>query len=465
VLRTLIAARRSGRWRANASRSATGGTTVSRSTTTVPLTVGELTTLNYPSRNSCGTPSTVSAKVVYAGTHSVVLEDVTGPLAGQLDADFQRFGQLFDNTLYPIEQNFGNIEALDEELDNPGRVLMLFTPKVNAEGAGLLGFVTGCDFFDPAEAGFSASNKTKIFYARTALRLTPQNPNSFSFDDRPLWSLTMPSTLVHESKHIVAFAERITRNSESFEESWLEEATAQIASELYGRTVWTGPDAWRSNTTYFSPANTMYCEVRVVFEPTSFPECSSWTWNVSDNFFNLYDYYQDISNRSFLSPGREDASIYGSAWLFVRWLTDQYGGSDEGAFLRSLVQEGALTGVQNVEARSGRPFSELLANFMLSLIADDYPNFNPAAGARYTIPSWNTRDMFAGMSQDFNDIVRFPLDINPVNFGAFDVSIPVIAGASAAFFELSGVPPTRQLIDLGEVVNTAPIRLAIVRVQ
>jgi hypothetical protein len=433
--------------------------------TTVPTTLGATTTMKYPTRGSgCLNSTNVTAKVVYSGAHTIVLEDASGPLAGQLDADFVRLGQLFDNTLYPIEDNFGDINAADADLDNPGKVIMLFTPLVNRESAGLLGFVTLCDFFDPADPQTPASNKTKIFYARAALRLTQQDPDRLSFDERPTWALTMPATLVHESKHVTAFAERWARNADVLEESWLEEATAQIASELYGRTYWVRA-GFRANAEYGSESNpgTIWCEVRNLFIPGRYSLCNNFTYNVTDNFFNLENYYAAIRDKSFLSPASVDQNIYGSAWLFVRWLTDQYAGASERTFLRSLVQQASLSGVGNVQAQTGKLFDELLGNFTLSLIADDYPGV--PQDAKFVIPSWNTRNMFAGLFADFDIPKAFPLQQDSVDFGSFTLNVPAIAGGSATYLVIKGTPTPRQLINLGSPPADSPLRIHILRAQ
>ena len=427
----------------------------------VPTTIGATTTLKVP-RNSCSTAPTVTARVVYSGAHTTVLEDVAGPLAGQLDTVFARFGQLFENVLYPIEDNFGDINAADEagELDNPGKVIMLFTPQVNNVSSGLLGFVISCDFYDPTDPPTAASNKTKIFYARTALKMTEPDPGKWTFDNRELWSATMPATMVHEAKHLTAYAERLARNADSFEESWLEEATAQIASELYGRTVW--QTQWRQGATY---QNTIYCELRNLFVPGRELRCNNYTYNVTDNFLSLSEYYENIRDHSFLSQARDDQTVYGSAWLFVRWLTDQYAGSSERTFLRSLVQEPSLHGVQNVTTKTGKSFEELLGYYTLSLLADDYPGFTPPPGAKYTIPSWNTRDIFAGLYRDEINDLPFPLATDSVDFGSFNIAVSGIAGGSASYLIIKGTPVARQLLNLSSLPTGSPIRLAIVRVQ
>ena len=47
----------------------------------------------------------------------------------------------------------------------------------------------------------------------------------------------MHAVIQHESKHVVSHAERTARGAASFEESWLEEGSAEIALEMYSRNV------------------------------------------------------------------------------------------------------------------------------------------------------------------------------------------------------------------------------------
>ena len=104
-----------------------------------------------------------------------------------------------------------------------------------------------------------------------------------------------------------------------FEQTWLEEGTAQIASELFGRTL--HGNGWRSDAGY-TPS--LLCEAR----PTT-AGCGGGALVMTNHFTFLTNYLRNFQSKSILS-GSEDSDIYGSAWLFVRWLTDTYGGADEG---------------------------------------------------------------------------------------------------------------------------------------
>ena len=433
----------------------------------VPLTVGAMTTLKVRAMNSCSTYDTVRARVVYVGTKSVVLEDSLGALARTMDSDLVAVGQEFDNVMYPIlTTNFGDPLKVDSQTDNNGRILMLFTPQVNSRGSGLQGFVSACDFFPPndPQQPLPASNLAEVFYARVPTTATGSylNPSTL-----PGWRANMRGTIIHESKHITAYAEKLSDPAaETFEESWLEEGTAQMATEFYARTKYTGA-SWKSNATY---ATTVYCD----FHPTAGGACNHGQFLMADHFLEVYRYYQANETKSYLSPGNQDITIYGSAWEFARWATDQYA-TTEPAFLKALVQETHLSGLDNVENKTGHLYPELNGYFTLSLLADDYPGFSTPNGAKYTFPSWNVPDIMAGLAGEHLTVGGVavddptPLNTHNVSFGAFDVTVPTLVGGSGSLFDISGAQGGKQLLELREGSGTlapeTPLRLAILRVQ
>jgi uncharacterized protein YjdB len=427
---------------------------------TVPLTVGSKVVMHYipASSTSCNTFVNVTARVVNVTSHGIVLEDTASVTAGLIDPELSALGQLFENSLYPIEATFGNINADDvsDALNNPGRVVMLFTPQQNvpsSNGGITLGHVISCDFAPTALAGYGGSNQTKIFYARAP---TSTSTNANTTDTKGWWNAKMPGTLVHEAKHLTSYAERSSRNATAFEESWLEEATAQIATEIYGRSVYTS-SSWKGNATY---ANTVYCDARI-----GFAQCPSGVFVMQSHFLYLYDYFRNNESKSILSPGSQDGDIYGSAWMFARWLVDQYGGATESTLLQALVQEPTLAGVANVTAKTGFSWSTLLADWTMMLVADDYPGYTPPVGAKYTFPSWNMRSIWSGFNTDFpSSFVAFPLIDRAISFGAFSVPL-TLSGSATSIFELSGTQSTKQLLDLSTLSSSTLIRMSILRVQ
>ena len=330
---------------------------------------------------------------------------------------------------------------------------MLFTPRVNAIGTNILGFVAPCDLYpvsqDPAVAG---SNEAEIFYARTVTDLTT---DPTTLNGRSQWRRQMPATMIHEAKHLASYAERMSRGVTQFEQVWLEEATAQLASEMFGRAI--RGNRWRGDATY---RETLWCESR----PTT-AGCNDGVIAVTNHFSFLSNYLQSFETKSILS-GAEDSDIYGSAWLFARWLVDTYGEGDEGAFLRKLVQTATRSGTANVEAATGRPFPQLLGEFTLMLAADNLPN----ARAPYVQPSWNLPDMFAGYAE-IDSRPPTPLAMRTSTGGTVSISGRNVKGGGAILLRLGPAGAGRtQLLELkstttSALATTSVVGLAVVRVE
>ena len=443
---------------ARASRSVSAAGMGTSSFAPVPLTVGATASINF-NYNSCTTDKSpvVTARVVYVGPKAIVLEDNASAFAGKIDDDMIGLAQEFENVSFPLLLNFGNPLAWDDSTDHNGRIIMLFTPRVNTAGAGILGFVQLCDLYDPAQnALINASNKAEIFYARA---VTDTSSASTSLNGRPQWKRQMPATLIHEAKHITANAVRFADPRPAIdEEVWLEEATAQVASELYGRAI--HGNGWRTNSTY---TGTLDCEVR-----PGTPACGNGTFVMGNHFLYLADYLQSIEQKTILS-GSDDNDIYGSAWLFVRWLTDTYATATEGDFLRTIVGSVTTKGVVNVTTPSGKSWPELLAQFTLMLAADDLPNVSPPDVEQ----SWNLPGVFSGYNRDIvNPPPASPLSIRQAAYGTSFQASTTLKGGGAMLLKISGTPgsTSSQVLDLhgvtGEALGaTSKIGIAVLRIQ
>ena len=106
----------------------------------------------------------VNASLKYIGPHLLLYVDSTG--RGFSDADNAALGKLFDTDLYPIDVNaFGS----ESDVDGNGRVIVLFTPVVNAlvdaQDCGRTGYVAGFFYGNDLLTGNANSNKAEIFYA------------------------------------------------------------------------------------------------------------------------------------------------------------------------------------------------------------------------------------------------------------------------------------------------------------
>jgi len=409
----------------------------------------------------------IRGRVVYVGPKLVIVEDSAAPLARTMDAEFDKIGREFDTQMYGFLSYFGDPLAVDSLTDANGRLIAVFSRRVNQYRNGeILGFVTICDFFDntgPPEDICPSSNVGEYFYAIVP---DPNATNGFNVEQ---WRRFMRGTLIHEAKHITAYSERLLRalstNIVVLEESWLEEATAQQAAELWARAVY--GIQWKSDAGWAAGPRCDYAPIGAV--------CTDPVEGILGHFVWLYQYYDQQERKSMLSSANSDGSIYGSSWSFARWVTDTYG-SNESAFLRSLVQV-SERGVTNISGRAGRPFAELLGYWSLASLADNYPGVS-FSDPRLQLVSWNSRDLFSAMNQflRFSDgrvafPKPFPLTIRPVTFGNWTPAsqdVIALSGGSFAAWELTGAQTRPQVLGLRGVGGGAPpanVGLAIVRVQ
>lgn len=428
-----------------------------------PPSVGDLRTVRVPMAQRSGFCSNymeITTRVAYVGPRSIIVEDTANALDARMDTTYAALGAEFDNVMFPILQtNFGNPLAMDAVTDNNARAVMVFTKVVNDSMPGLAGFVVSCDFF--TRTTFPSSNFGEHFYARAAtisgtVGTTGSPPN---------WARTMRSTVIHEMKHITSFGERISRNAPSFEASWLEESTARVSEELYARSIY--GLGQKGNIPYGSSGNPVgpYCEVR----PTT-SACASYPLAAQKQLQGLASgFYRSPENHSPI--GRRDAddfSFYNTGWALVRWAID-HGSASESVFLRGLTQASNESGVANLEARAGRTFAEMLPEWTLAMAADDYPGVT-FANPRVTMPSWNLRDIFSGLTVDFPNSFpnSFPLVPITRSLGSFTATAFVFPGTTS-YIELSGTLTGKQAIELKAVGSSqsapAELGLAVVRVQ
>ncbi len=433
-----------------------------------PPQVGDTLQLRIPANfdNLCSLAGAqnVRGRVVYVGNRAVVIEDVASPLADELDTLYVRMGQEFETGMWQLlNDNFGNPLAMDDVLDDNDRIFMLFSPVVNTvQGGGIAGFVAGSDFFD--NGACAASNRAEIFYARVPTRLPTGPSDTYGTGTPGSWYRSTRTVVMHEVKHIVSFAERLSRQIPPLDR-WIEESSAMIAEELWGRTIFGYQP--ESNVTY---EQSIHCEVRL--NETSFPECPQpyKPLNIFDHFILLYDY---LSAPETLSPigasNSSDFTFYGSGWSLLRWTMD-HSPMTESAFLLAMTL-GPSGGTQNLELLASRTFPELITEWSVALVTDDRPGFTPA-NSRHTMRSWNTRDVFAGMNRDFSNQGFFtrphPLTPRAVSFGKFTVDVNSVRGGSMSVFEVSGTQSGQQLFEVSGLNGTNfpfDMRVNIIRVE
>lgn len=422
--------------------------------TVIPNALGERTLVRVPSidaPNFCANYRSVQGRVVYSGAEVVLLEDVTAPLAGRMDDYYAALGAEVEATMLPIIRgSFGEPLAMDGMLGGDGRIAMLFTEAVNELGPA--GFVVSCDFYP--QAFVPSSNEMPILYAIVP---TASGTGYDSFT-RNAWRRSIRGIVMHELKHVASFAERFARDAVTLEESWLEEATAMHAVELWSRTI--NPVAWKGRADYRS---TIYCDVR-----PDWPECEGRPWTMFDHFAFLHDYYAGAPQRTpFGSADPADASFYGSGWALVRWAADHHATSEE-AFFRALTQETVHSGAANLEARTGRSMAEMVQDWTLaSTLATHHLDVRTVRPG-LTMPSWDLRSIFLGMAGDFPQYFgSLPLVAVQTHCGTTTQEAAVRGGAAMVYW-MHSCPNGRTYLELqganGGSLDDA-VRLGIVRLR
>lgn len=437
-------------------------------------TAGTLTTLKLPNLDAadpCVANTALGFRTVYAGPRVSVVEDTTAILngrptqKGQVDDYLTALGLEFESVMWPIlTENFGNPLAMDAQLGGAGRVVMVFSPRVGLMQRGtLLGFATTCDLFPVAQR--PSSNLGAFFYAVTP---TSSATGFGTPDSRDQWLRVMRATVIHEVKHVIAFAERLSRGFPVEDGPW-EEGSARIAEELYARRFNGGGRG--TNTRYSASIG---CEIRYA---TAGP-CANTPVLMLRHFDALYSY---MAAPELYSPlGRaftSDFNFYAGAWSLLRWATDHFATS-ESAFLRDLIQAQA-TGVANIEARTGRAWEESLGEWSLAAYVDDIGGFVPAS-PRMSMPSWNYPDMWLGMCIDMgpcenpsNPVITYlrstPFAPRQRAFGTFAVGIGSMAGGGFTLLDLSGAPAQSQVIEVKALTSDADapptVRIGFARVR
>ncbi|HEU4586996.1 MAG TPA: hypothetical protein VFR95_14675 [Gemmatimonadaceae bacterium] len=447
------------------------GRSVSRATVSRALTpsVGDVLPFHIRDINRdvgdtiCVKGFDVQARTVYVGEKTILFEDVSSPVKGQIDSFYDTIGKEFDDVIYPLlVENFGDPLAFDAQMGGKGKVLMLFSPVLNEQFGGVAGFVSGCDFFpyDSAEGPDqnTVGNDAAIFYA-----YVPDDATMSSIDR---WQAFVRGVLAHETKHLSSYAAKFANGASALEEGWLEESTAQIASEIYQRNFSHSP--WKNPTSFLASVG---CEPPL----TTRNGCTGDHPQVMLHHFSfLYDYLD--GGRSETPIGSSSNAFYGGGWSFVRWVIDQYAPSESG-MLHAMTQATSTFGIDNIVSRVNASFPDLVAGWSMASAVAGVTNFAPESNL-LTFPSWKQGEIFAGMHDELVLAssgepafpLVYPLVPDTLSFGDFTTSVGFLHGGGVALFDLRSTEAARQPIQItasggDPLPANSPVRTAIIRVK
>ena len=382
----------------------TAGGSLLRATDPVPGTVSRFHVLSSESPVQF---TAVGARLEYVGTNILLYVDTLAPANGFTADQLQAFGQLFDQTLYPLDiETFGT----PSDIDQNGRLIMLLSPIVNAltpkSDCNTQGFIGG--FFDGIDlaSNDTSSNRGEIFYS-----LVP-DPNGTASCEHTVDDLLAetPATFLHELEHLINFSQHVVVRGAPSERGWLDEGMAIVAEEL----------------------GSLYYENK--FPPPTgrkdpaqlFPDSSQGF--VNGFLFSSYEYLLKTDTATVTLHSDADGGIAwrGGDWLLARWLGDV-----KGTGIYKKLAESSLTGTANIADAAGESFDGLFGDFSLALYTDSLPGIPKAS-----IP---VRDRFA-----VRNLRRLYQRLFDTSSGSSDVPrpFPIVAAPLTGSITASMVPGT-----------------------
>ncbi|HSW30572.1 MAG TPA: Ig-like domain-containing protein [Longimicrobiales bacterium] len=248
-----------------------------------------------------------------------------------------------------IESYFGK----PSDVDGNGKVVVFASPVVTGDVAA---FVWSGNFFTATgPGGCAASNERELIYFSTDLiqALEGSSPGYQALE-----------TVAHEMKHVVSLYHRIavytrTGNTNPWHPTWIEEGTAEIAGEMSSRIAWAsvgGPAVGAEVTRQSAWAQS----------GTIRPEA----YGVAIKLARTAWYLSSQPNGLIVAPtgAQEGASVYGSGWLFHRWLGDAFGAAAaapqrDASLFRALNDSMTASGTAGITALTGRTFLDLVDEF------------------------------------------------------------------------------------------------------
>jgi hypothetical protein len=330
--------------------------------------------------------ASVGATLRYSGLHVLVYVDDRSATT-YTDTELGRLGRLFDEELYGVDHAaFGQ----ESDIDGNGRIIVLFTPTVNAlvtaADCSTMGFATGFFYGFDLASPTPQSNQGEIFYA-----MVPDQGGAFSCPHTKAdVAELLPVTFVHELQHMISYGHHVVSQGGAPEELWLNEGLSHMAEEL---------GAIHFESRYPSPAGRS--------QPSQlFPDSAEAfiTGDLLDSYRFLR--FSEQYSVTACAPGSFcDVQQRGGAWLFLRWLADAT--ADPQLF--SKLERSTLRGTRNIEAAGGRPFGDLFGDFALAVWGDSLVG-SPRASASpsHRFASRNLRRLYASLYEAYGPLRGIP---------------------------------------------------------
>jgi hypothetical protein len=294
-----------------------------------------------------------------------------------------------------IDSYFGGVP----DTDSNGKIIVFITPAV---GEDALGKVESGDLFTRQQC--AASNEGEyvyLHYQMVRLLTSPGYQAGFY-------------VFSHEVKHISSIYQRIRRAGTGAPVShptWMEEGGAELAAERVARYAW--------STMGGPPMSAMVNDADMLAD--SVGDITTENFAVIVTLIGTQAYLSRQPN-SVVSQVDQNADIYASGLLFLRWLGDAYGGASNGPradslLFRRLNDQATASGVPGVEAVTARTWTQLMEEYTAAAMVN----------ARLQITRGFT-------SYDFvRSIEIFCFAVDPIDYSESGCSTEDPPGAPGAF--------------------------------
>ncbi|HSG50419.1 MAG TPA: Ig-like domain-containing protein [Longimicrobiales bacterium] len=243
------------------------------------------------------------------------------------------------------------------DVDGNGKVILYVSFDDALDDGATAAYVWGGDLL--ASNVCATSNEAELTYFNAALIRELDNDFTQAFE-----------TTVHEVKHISSFWHGIARsrrlNASSYQPSWLEEGSAEIAGNMSARRAWATIGGPLPNERLVGQD---FRDARDANGGTVPEEA----FGVILRLFRAQGYLSSQPNGLVVTPSGadDDHSVYGSGWTFLRWLGDSYGDAAllpyrDATFFASQNDSLTPPGIAGLEQLTGETFQTLLEQFALA---------------------------------------------------------------------------------------------------
>ena len=379
----------------------------------------QLRTFQVCAKLDCSRFDRVGARVKGISSKVAIYVDTLAPGGGLDSVALDSVARTFDTRLYAIDTAaFGR----ESDINQDSVVLVLMTNTANklvsAAECNASGFVAGFFFgvdIDPAFSNDSRSNKAEIFYSIVA---DPAGTLSCAHSVGELQAF-VPVTFIHEFQHMISFNQHVLVRHAGGELLWLNEGFSHYAEELGGRSYEGNGDARVADCTIGTVACRFY----------------------AGNLLNANDYL-DSTGSHYLLPteGIGTLAERGAAWLFVRYIVDQYAAGTTrttwNAFTRTMIETNQV-GLNNVEAATGDQFEDVVSRWGLANYVTDIAS----APAELKFVSWNMHGVFASLHTQRPALFPNVYPVNPTVSAGRAVNMSGTLHSGSPIYVIANQPP------------------------